>query len=344
MDADANHTPSWRQRALRVAIAGAGIGSILGSVAGIPSFDLCFSPECGWNPLPLPPYTYFERSSVTVQLGNSVTFKVSTPNATPGHYPAYEWCRTPSGGSSCAPLAGASGPTYTVNNANLADDGARYTVTATNAGGSVQATALLAVSTGPAVVHEDGEFVESEWVVAQVGALPGGSTFTASRSPTGGNPGAFRAVSYLLRGEASNTVRVAHLSVAATYDPASHGAIYTIDFTEDCAPVAGFSGFTTPLILQAGRIFAATSFERWCQRSTWSSVSPRSSLGAADFVQIDGPACGAGETCPDFSPLGAPLSLGLLVSATLASSLPEGTSALEYEHGFDNWKVSVWRR
>ena len=61
-----------------------------------------------------------------------------------------------------------------------------------------------------------------------------------------------------------------------------------------------------------------------------------------DFEFVDGLACAAGESCPDFSGSGAPIRLGLVGGADDRGGgvvLPVQTA-----HGFDNWKVTVWRR
>ena len=59
----------------------------------------------------------------------------------------------------------------------------------------------------------------------------------------------------------------------------------------------------------------------------------------SDFVQLNGPACGSGPSCPDFSASGAPLRFGFERRVGLPASVPAGT----IEHGMDNWKISVWR-
>jgi hypothetical protein len=98
------------------------------------------------------------------------------------------------------------------------------------------------------------------------------------------------------------------------------------------------------MIQQGGRRFVAGSVaRRGCALDTWQAVLVRPSLGPGDFVLVDGPACGAGEVCPDFSASGAPVGLGLVSTAALTSGLPPGTVA-QFAHGFDNWRVTVWRR
>jgi hypothetical protein len=56
-------------------------------------------------------------------------------------------------------------------------------------------------------------------------------------------------------------------------------------------------------------------------------------------VQVDGPACDSGTSCPDFSAGGAPLRFGFERRVVLEVRSPAGS----IQHGIDNWKVIVWR-
>jgi hypothetical protein len=131
-------------------------------------------------------------------------------------------------------------------------------------------------------------------------------------------------------------------SGSAVYDPAVHGAIYLIDFGEDCINSASsnLAPYTTPMIEQAGRRFVATKSARPCVATTWSAVR-RSSLGTEDFELASGPACATGETCPDLSGSAAPIRFGLVGGAELSGGL---VPPVQTGHGFDNWTVTVWRR
>jgi hypothetical protein len=61
------------------------------------------------------------------------------------------------------------------------------------------------------------------------------------------------------------------------------------------------------------------------------------SLRATDFTLSDGPACHAGEACPDFSSQGTPMRFGFWRTST-------GQVGASVAHGIDNWKVTVWKR
>jgi len=58
------------------------------------------------------------------------------------------------------------------------------------------------------------------------------------------------------------------------------------------------------------------------------------------LVQIHGPACGIGETCPDLSASAAPLRFGFMV---VVRSLAPGATQ-QVLNNYDNWKIKVWRR
>ena len=140
-------------------------------------------------------------------------------------------------------------------------------------------------------------------------------------------------------------MRVFHLALSAVYDPAAQGEIRTIDFSEDCRAVLnGYVPYTVPMLEQGGRRYVANSTSRRsCASSDWTTAFLRASLVRTDFVLADGPACGVGESCPDFSAAGAPITLGLASGASLTSGLPPGTVA-RFAHGFENWRATVWRR
>jgi hypothetical protein len=161
-----------------------------------------------------------------------------------------------------------------------------------------------------------------------------GSTASASRSETGGNPGAFRSLTHQLAPDAvARSVRLFNTALSATYDPATQGAIYVIEFLEDCTNVTTADGlvFTLPMIAQGGRRYTPPDgFRSSCFSPGW-------------YALADGPACGAGESCPDFSASGASIRFGFVSGAQLSDgTLGGGVSRRTY--GIDNWKVTVWRR
>jgi len=137
----------------------------------------------------------------------------------------------------------------------------------------------------------------------------------------------------------SGSARVFSSSLASTYDPATQGAVYAIDYSEDCIDLPpGYPGSTLSslVIEQGGRRFLSNTSDG-CLATTWRTGADRASLAPGDFRLFDGPACAAGETCPDFSASAAPMRFGYW---RISFGGPGGSIA----HGIDNWKVTVWKR
>jgi hypothetical protein len=139
-----------------------------------------------------------------------------------------------------------------------------------------------------------------------------------------------------------SSLRVFHIKSAAVYHPQALGAIHAIDYAEDCNRFSGTSTFDVAsysMIEQAGRRYVSAR-GRGCLLAWVGNFSQLPSLEATDFVQVDGPACGNGESCPDFSTGGPPLRFGFERRVSVQARWPAGS----VEHGIDNWKVNVWRR
>lgn len=341
--AHARMAPSsaWQRRLVQAMIAALGMVAIVGSGGGGDDANCSFwsdtcEPEFG--PIPPIPSATIGPQRVATQVGGTLVFRVQSNLL----QPVYSWCRLPAGGSACTEIAGATSDQYTLAGANLADDGATFRVTVTGSNGGATASSRVAVSAMPGVVFEDGEFLEAGWAVSSVvSPLDNPPTFSATRAAAGGHPDAFRTATYDFA-SVPGSVRTYYSALSAVYDPAVQGAIYVIDFGEDClhGGDSNLLSYTGPMIEQAGRRFVASKAAVYCLANTWSAVR-RASLDASDFELVEGPACGSGESCPDFSSNGLPVRLGLMAGADLSGGLvpPVRTS-----HGFDNWKVTVWRR
>jgi hypothetical protein len=304
-------------------IAALGVIAIVGSGGGLPELNLNG---------PFAPTAMIEPSRTTVQVGATVTFTASAAGTSPI---SYQW------GRNGVDIAGATGKAYTLVGANLADDGAQFSVRATNSIGASTASSLLRVSSSPGVVYGDGDFLMSDWTVtATADPSVNGPTHTESRSATGGNPGAFRSITYQMP-QGPSSIRVFHTALSATYDPALLGAIYTIDFARDCNRLSTATTNQTdtlPAFEQGGRWFTPKSGDWYCVFS-W-QTSRVSSLRADEFDLVKGPGCGVNEACPDFSASAAPIRFGLVTGV----NLPSGEIADAITQGIDNWNVTVWRR
>jgi hypothetical protein len=239
-------------------------------------------------------------------------------------------------------IAGATGPSYLLGGAQVSDDGAQFNVVARGANGTAVGSAQLHVSSTPPVVFQDTEFQVANWSVATI-ASSGNPSFTALRSETGGNPDAYRLIVHRTLAGTSD-LQLVHSNQLSVYDPRQSGAVYVIEFAVDCEVVSRSPGVSPNIpqyavtLEQAGRVYQIGSTLTFCD-TVWKTLAD-ASVTAGASKQLTGPPCSATEMCPDLSADGAPLRFGLFTEARTASGSVEGTMQL----GFDNWKVSVWRR
>lgn len=327
------------------AIAASGVLCIVGSGGGTDLFP-CFDggPGC-YGGGPVPPSVVVDPDRFTVQVGSPVVFRARVFGyALPRAY-TLQWCRQAKGEAACVPIAGAVAETLTLEHVNLADDGAQFTVAVVDANGSAQASGRLAVSSAAGETFADGDFADATWTaVAVTTPAQSAASFSASRTATGGAPDAFLAVTSVVPA-APGSLRVFHTASAAVHDPVAQGAVHVIDFAVDCRKLSftGVIGELMPMIEQAGRRYvpavAIDSAGSLCFDPDWRRVTA-TSVGAGEFRLVEGPACGPGEACPDFSSLGAPIQFGFVTSVSLDATSPTSPVVL----GIDNWRATVWRR
>jgi len=318
-------------------IAALGVLTIVGSGGGAIGFpDIDYGG--GGGSVPLSPYVQVFPFRPTVQAGAIVKFEAEAINATPPL--SYQWRR------SGVDITGATGPTYTLGGAQLGDDGTQFTVVVSAANGIATGGVVLLVSPFPGVVFQDADFPVSNWTVtATAQPAQNGPIHTESQASDGGNPDPYRSITYQMT-PGPSSLRLDHFAVAAMYDPAIQGAIYTIDLEEQCSRRSFSSGLTftglsqAPMFEQAGRTYQPRAWSGSCLlgSSSWSGMR-MSSLKADEFV-LSGPPCGTSEKCPDFSATAPPLRFGFVTQLGLAAGSPAGFLV----QGIDNWKVTVWRR
>lgn len=331
----------WRRACAVVAVTVLGLLGIVGSG----SVD---APECSFfsntcNPVigPIDPIAIaaVAPARLSVQAGSTAAFSASSNLSAA----SYQWQRSSDGGQNFVDIAGATASVYTLSNVQLSDDAVVFRVRVQGGSSTATATGRLAVSALPGVVYEDIDFQAAGWAVTAIAEpAQGGPTHSEERLPAGGNPGAYRSMVHAMTAGPS-VLRVFHASLAASYDPAAQGAINVIDYREDCIRQGTGTSTSnvqiTPLLEQGGRRYV-TRGTPLCVLQPWTSITGFVSLGAADFVQVDGPACQAGASCPDFAATAGPLRFGF----TRRVELPAGQTAGTVVHGIDNWKVTVWRR
>lgn len=337
---------TWLRRIALAGVAALGLLAVIGCGGG------GGAPECSFfsnvcnpviNPSPATPAVSIYPPKLTVQAGASATFTAQVIGI---DQPALQWQRSADGGVNFVDLAGATAAAYTLARVQFADDGAFFRVDLRSSGGNTVLASSnagrLLMSSMPAVVFADGEFDPADWRVSAIAdPAQNGPTHSEDRSATGGLPGAFRHMLHTMTAGPSS-LRVFNAKASAIYDPQALGAIHAIDYAEDCdrlsAASSSFNVLSYPMIEQAGRRYVS-KLGRGCLSLWVNNFNPLASLVATDFVQVDGPACDPGASCPDFSAGGAPLGFGFERRVSLQAGLPAGS----IEHGIDNWKISVWR-
>lgn len=318
-------------------VSALGLVSLVGSGGGLLS-DCPPGTDC-FPPPPPPLQAEVQPARVTALVGTPVRFSAQVANASGGL--SFQWSRSSDGGASFVEIARATGSSYTLGAVNLADDGAIFLVTITGGGTFAQAMGRLVVSSVPGLVFEDGEFQVADWLVTPF-ALPGRPApgHAEDRMATGGNPDAFLKMTYT-QAPQTGASHVLYTSLVASYDPQTQGAVNVIDYAEDgiaLQPNTLTYTQSAMLLEQGGRRYIANPQDLTDMLPTrWSAIESRSSLLPQDFSLFDGPACTAGESCPDFSAAGLPMRFGF-------SRVSFGSPGDTIAHGIDNWKVTVWRR
>ncbi|CAN5266357.1 hypothetical protein BH11PSE10_BH11PSE10_19130 [soil metagenome] len=332
----------------------ASIAAAIGIAALVGCGGTSTPPECSFfsntcNPvigpitIPSQPFAWVDPQRASAQVGETVVLQVIVSGVDQA---SYQWRRSADGGLTYVDIPGAAARMLTLAGLNLSDDGTLFQVDVRSNGSSVlkPAGGRLAVSSMPPVLFQDGDFATTDWVTNAI-AVPAiaGPAASADHAASGGNPDAFRSMTYSLSAGAS-TLRVFNLASRTDYNPASQGAVKVIDFAEDCNVTRASTsiGFVKSYLLveQGARRYVAKAQNACANSNAWHALPLVSSLAATDFVLADGPACTAAEPCPDFSATAAPLRLGYVREATQAAGSPAG----EIAHGIDNWRVSVWRR
>jgi hypothetical protein len=331
--------------------------------AGVAAFGLVAIAGCGGSPDPPancsffsnvcnpvidpspigPPEAAINPLTLAVQAGAAASFTVQTYGISQERY---QWQRSADGGLTYVDVIGATNRMLTLSNTQIADDGAVFRVEVRGASdntvlASSNAVTLL-VSSQPPIFFEDGDFQATDWsAIAIADPAQNGPTHSEDRGASGGLPGAFRHMVHTLTAGPSS-LRVFNTKASAVYDPQALGAIHAIDYHEDCtrlaATASSFDVLSYPTLEQAGRRYVS-SRGRGCLSLWVGNFDQIPSLQAADFAQFDGPACGSGSPCPDFSAAGAPLRFGFERRVGLLAGVAAGL----IEHGIDNWRLSVWR-
>lgn len=190
----------------------------------------------------------------------------------------------------------------------------------------------LVASASADVIFQDGTFANTNWGTLEV---IGNGTASSMQMVAGGNPGSFRHLTNNLAAGPGALIRVFHhygASQATRYDPATMGAITSLDFSVDFEPISGPTGGQGVAIAfkQAQVVYFASPLAIG-NNPVWQTHSG-TGLIAANFVRADGL-----PGVPDFSAAGAPIRFGLV---TYNSANGAGTP-FTTEAGYDNFFVRV---
>ncbi len=198
-----------------------------------------------------------------------------------------------------------------------------------------------------ATVVSDSTFLDANWSLNQFTAGNGG-TVTGAQALSGGNPGSFRNVTDALNAAplGSQTIVLgANIYTPFTYDPATSGAIASLNYTEDAACTGGCFGqgqSTGPALLQGGNFYILSSSTVITGPSSTWSPHPLGGLTAADFglVNVTPTTIFDNTQHPDFSVGGAPIQFGYFRAN--GTSLNGGGYTLTA--GIDNWQITIAAR
>ncbi len=201
-----------------------------------------------------------------------------------------------------------------------------------------------AVAQGSVTIISDGTFNDEDWSIFKVVSV-GGTSHTVQQALTGGNPDTFRSMTHTLPPQPPNVraeIEVTHLYLGGSYDPGLQGAIDHIDYAEDgkmlSLPWPDAHSITFLALVQANRLFLSNDFIGFIGNTTWQSDA-LTNLTANDFTADDG----SGDP-PDFSASGGVIQFGYTRSNTRTETLPPvpPDQDLVYEHGLDNWTVTIF--
>ena len=198
------------------------------------------------------------------------------------------------------------------------------------------------------IVIADDDFAPGDWTMT-VETMGSPTSATAQRAG-GGNTGAYRATedTFPAMGPLDfYSVTTFHWFEGAVYDPVTQGAIDHLDYQEDNILVGVTPAHNSPqvdgffVIEQDGTIFTPRTHPT-ITSTAWQTYSS-TSLQATDFYQFDSQIEGIH---PDFSAQGGPITFGYARYRDRYENDPADVpvnQALVYEHGIDNWQVTVFQ-
>lgn len=180
---------------------------------------------------------------------------------------------------------------------------------------------------GADVTLRDGTFTDADWSQVTAGGLLFGM---GSQIATGGNPGAYRAVT--ISGPGLNTIDAYSISLYNNAFNPVNGAIVSVDYAQDFRVIS--NNQPDPIVFgialeQGGFLYLGPAFTN--SDTSWTSEH-LSNLGATDFANQS---LVLGAPHPYFAAGTLPINFGFYVAE---SSYPIGFHSVS---GVDNWQVTL---
>lgn len=197
----------------------------------------------------------------------------------------------------------------------------------------------FAPTASAAVVISDATFTDADWAsTKEIDTTPGTvATFTAAQSAGGlGNPDPYRLVTHSY---VDGAIHISHVFTAGSYDPATQGAISTLDYTYDLRRFSSDIGLAPlvgqrPSLFQGGTLFIMTTSFSF-SHTGW---APFAALGLTqlDFIDL------TASSSPDFSAAGALIQFGYFTNnGDPIGGIVTPPSLVTTDSGIDNWIVTV---
>ncbi len=185
-----------------------------------------------------------------------------------------------------------------------------------------------------AQTYSDNTFNNADWVSIVMPCSVGGTSVTAAQDAIQGNPASSRTITHNYPG-GNPGILVAHVRQGMSYDPATQGAIASINYSYDLRHYTGPAIYAvgySPLLVQNGSYYRLNAVDA-VNPNAWTPFSG-TNLTAANFVKI----CGAATDHPDFSCQGSRIEFGY---ATNNSDPVVGRPTQARSSGIDNWSITV---
>lgn len=200
--------------------------------------------------------------------------------------------------------------------------------------GLISALACASVASA-SVTYTDDTFANTNWGFESFVAGSGGGSASATQSATTGNPGSARRVTLTTGPQVGDGIYALSrfgTTTATRYEPATQGAITTLDFSIDARFVTGtFFGAGQAVYIGAkqGTTIFGAYVDVTGSSGAWTTLAA-SNIAPSAFVYLSGP-----NTSFDTSATGAPIRFGFI------NANGNGGSPFSTTVDYDNFALTV---